>query len=191
MQLYAFGKGQSSTTVTASPKTSVNGNSVLVEGTVMDNSPGYARSTELSMRFPNGVPAVSDESQSDWMAYVWMNQIQPSDATGVKVLLSVIDPNNNYYEIGTTTSDTSGSYSYAFTPEVPGKYTILATFAGSKSYYGSYAETAIQVDDAPEPTAQPQMPVQTDYTMTIIGTGIAVIVAVALVGAILMLKKRP
>jgi hypothetical protein len=191
MQLYAFGKGQSSTTVTASPKTSVNGNSVLVEGTVMDNSPGYARSTELSMRFPNGVTAVSDESQSDWMAYVWMNQIQPSNAKGVEVLLSVIDPNNNYYEVGTTTSDASGSYSCVFTPEVPGKYTILATFAGSKSYYGSYAETAIQVDNAPEPAAQPQTLVQADYTMTIIGTGLAVIIAVAIVGAILMLKKRP
>ncbi len=190
MQLYAFGKGQSSTTVTASPKTSVNGNSVIVEGTVTDNSPGYSQNTELTTRFPNGVPAVSDESQSAWMAYLWMDQVQPTNATGVEVVLSVIDPNNNFYEVGRTTSDTSGSYSYVFTPEVPGKYTILATFAGSKSYYGSYAESAIQVDNAPEPTAQPQIPVQADYTMTIVGTGIAVIIAVAIFG-ILALRKRP
>jgi hypothetical protein len=31
-----------------------------------------------------------------------------------------------------TASDASGTYSYAFTPQVPSKYTIIATFEGSK-----------------------------------------------------------
>ena len=36
---YSFGKGQSATTVTASPKTSAQGGQVLIEGTVLDQSP--------------------------------------------------------------------------------------------------------------------------------------------------------
>jgi len=49
----------------------------------------------------------------------------------------VLDPNNNFYQVGTATSDATGFFSLDFTPEVPGKYTIIASFAGSKAYYGS------------------------------------------------------
>ena len=71
------------------------------------------------------------------MKYVYMQFARPTDATGVEVTLDTIDPNGNYLHIGNTTSDASGMYSYQWTPEIPGKYTVIATFAGTDSYYAS------------------------------------------------------
>ena len=76
-----------------------------------------------------------------------MNQRAPSDAMGVDVKLETRDPNGNTYEIDTVTADANGFYSCDWQPPVPGKYTIVATFEGSASYYGSVAETAISVSD--------------------------------------------
>ena len=109
-QIYSFGKGPSATIVTASPKVSTHGNSVLIEGKVTDVSPGTTQ-LEQDLRFPNGVPAMSDADMSAWMEYVYMQQAKPTDAKGVEVVLSVLDPNNNYYEVGNTTSDASGMFS--------------------------------------------------------------------------------
>ena len=190
-QVYAVSKGPSSTTVTASPKSSINGDSVLVEGSVFDISPG-TKQKEQAARFPNGVPAVSDASMSDWMAYVYMQKARPASATGVQVTLSVLDPNNNAYEIGTATSDENGMYKLAFTPQVPGTYSIYATFTGSESYWGSHAETAITVENAPQasPTTVP-LQQATDQTPLMYST-IAIIAAIAVVGAVLIVlqKKR-
>jgi hypothetical protein len=187
-RVYAIGKGPSATSVAASPKVSVHGNSVLVEGMVTDVSPG-TKDAGLTMRFPNGVPAVCDENMSDWMLYVYKQFARPADVTGVEVVIEVLDPNNNYYEVGRTTSDASGMFHCAFTPEVPGEYTIIATFAGSGAYYGSFAETAINVEEAPvatpEPTPVPQAPVETYFTVSTI----AIIVAIA-VAVVLLLRKR-
>jgi len=189
LRLYGVGKGPSATTVTAGPKVSVHGSSVLVEGMVTDISPGtegYARTA----RFPNGVPAVSDENMSDWMLYVYKQFERPADVIGVEVVVEVLDPNNNYYEVGRTTSDSNGFYSCAFTPEVPGKYTIYASFAGSKSYYGSSAETAINVDSAPAATPPPT-PTPAPMTDTYItGFGIGIIIAIVIGFALLLLRKR-
>jgi len=55
-RIYCFGKGQTATTVSASPKVSVDGDSVLIEGTVLDESPGAA-----------GTAAIADEYMSEWM----------------------------------------------------------------------------------------------------------------------------
>ena len=188
-RIYAIGKGPSITTVTA-PDTGVElGKSILVKGTVTDSSPGTEDSA-IKLRFPNGVPAVSDESMSDWMLYVYKQFERPANATGVEVVISVLDPNNNYYEVARTTSDANGFYSATFEPPVPGEYTIIATFEGSKAYYGSYAETAVYVEEAsaatPEPTPTPAP--MTDTYIT--GFGIAIIIAIAIVG-ILLFRKRP
>jgi outer membrane protein assembly factor BamB len=191
MQIYSIGKGPSATTVTASPKVSVNGDSVLIEGTVIDTAAGTDQD-EQAARFPNGVPAVSDESMSAWMEYVYMQKPIPTDATGVEVVLETLDPNGNFYEIGRTTSDASGTYSYLFTPEVPGKYTITATFEGSESYWGSHAETAIGVEDAPQPTPTPT-PTPAPMTDTyVLGIGAGAIIAIIVVGLVLifMMRKR-
>ena len=47
------------------------------------------------------------------------------------------------------------SYSLSWMPDIPGKYTVIATFAGSNAYYGSYDQAAFVVDEAhatPAPT---------------------------------------
>ena len=49
-----------------------------------------------------------------------MQQAKPTNAKGVEVTLSAIDPNGNLVPIGTTTSDMNGNYAISFTPEVPG-----------------------------------------------------------------------
>ncbi|MEM2130839.1 MAG: PQQ-binding-like beta-propeller repeat protein, partial [Candidatus Bathyarchaeia archaeon] len=66
--IYAIGKGPSAITVSASPEVSIHGSKVLVKGMVTDVSPG-TDTVELRKRFPQGVPAVADESMSDWMEY--------------------------------------------------------------------------------------------------------------------------
>ena len=74
-RVYGVGKGPSQTTVNASPKVSIEGSSVIIEGTVTDISPG-TEEYALTARFPNGVPAVSDASMSEWMKYVYMQFAQ-------------------------------------------------------------------------------------------------------------------
>ncbi len=155
MRLYGVGKGPTAATVTASPKVSVHGSTVIIEGTVTDISPG-TNDYAITARFPNGVPAVSDESMSNWMLYVYKNFPEPKDAKGVELTLDTIDPNGNYVVIGTATTDLNGKFSYTWTPEVPGKYTVYASFDGSNAYYGSnHGETAITVEEAPAATPEP------------------------------------
>jgi outer membrane protein assembly factor BamB len=188
-QIYCFGKGPSATTVTAPDTAQPLGTQVLVQGTVIDTS-GGTKQDVITTRFPHGLPAMSDASQQAWMEYAYQQQIKPANATGVEVSISVLDPNNNAYEVGTTTSDASGLFSCAFTPEVSGKYTVIATFAGSESYYGSYAETTIVVESAPEATPAPT-PTPAPMTDTyIMGFGIGMIIAIVIVGLLLFLLLR-
>jgi outer membrane protein assembly factor BamB len=175
MQIYCIGKGPTATTVTAPDMGVPLGSSLVIRGRVTDESAG-TKQNEQAARFPNGVPAISDEDQSEWMEYVYMQKPIPADATGVEVTLDAVDPNGNFINIGTTTSDMSGFYSYKWKPENEGKYTIIATFEGSDSYYCSYAETAIGVDPAPAP-AQPIEP--EEPTAPLISTEVAIIAAVA------------
>jgi hypothetical protein len=144
----------------------------------------------MTMRFPNGVPAVADENQSDWMLYVYKQFPQPTTAVGVEVVLSVLDPNNNCYEVGRATSDANGFYSVAFAPPVPGKYTVYADFAGSKAYWPSSAQTAINVDSAPAETPPPT-PTPAPMTDTYVtGFGIGIIIAIVIGFALLLLRKH-
>ena len=190
-RVYSVGKGPSSTTISASPKVSVYGNSVLVEGSVIDTASG-TKQDEQAARFPNGVPAVADENMDVWMEYVYMQKPKPDNVKGVEVVVSVLDPNNNYYEVGRTTSDASGMFKLMFTPEVPGEYSVTARFEGSESYWPSQAQTGIGVSDAPTPSSQPETTIP-DNTSTIIGASVAIIIAIAIVGAVLalMIRKRP
>ncbi len=160
MQIYCVGPGPSATTVTAAPKVTAWGSSVLIEGTVTDQSPDV-----------KGTPAIADEDQGEWMQYLRMQKPCPADAQGVEVVLTTLDPNGNSYEIGRVTSDTAGMYKLLWEPPVPGEYTIIATFEGSDSYGPSFAETAIGVTEAPAPAAtiepeQPAAPAPTEPTPT-------------------------
>jgi hypothetical protein len=147
--VYAIGMGPSETTVTIQDNVIPLGSSVLVTGTVTDISAG-TQDYAITARFPKGVPAVSDESMSPWMEYVYMQKERPTDTVGVQVELEAIDPNGEYAYLGTATTDTSGNYGFAFKPDVEGQYTILATFYGSKSYWGSTTTTYLTVDPAEE-----------------------------------------
>ncbi len=142
-QIYCVGKGPSATTVTYSPAIG-SSSSVMIQGTVTDQSSG-TKQDDQAADFPNGVPAVSDASVGEWMEYVYMQKPMPSNATGVPVTLTALDPNGNTENIGTVTSDLTGSYAIVWTPPVPGVYTITASFAGTNSYYASSAETHMVV----------------------------------------------
>jgi hypothetical protein len=188
-QIYCFGKGPTATTVTAPDTAQPLGTQVLVQGTVMDKSGGTNQDV-ISTRFPNGLPCMSDADQEAWMEYAYQQQVKPADATGVEVSISVVDPNDNCYEVGTATSDDMGFYKLAFTPEVPGEYSIYATFAGSESYYGSTAETSIVVEDAPAATPAPT-PTPAPMTDTyVLGIGSAILIAVIIGFVLLLLRKR-
>jgi outer membrane protein assembly factor BamB len=184
-QIYAYGKGQSATTVTASPKVSVHGDKVLIEGTVTDQSPG-----QTCLGIPAaGTPAIADASMSAWMEYLYQQQPMPTNATGVTVTLDTIDPNGNFIHIDTVTSDASGMFKKMFTPQVPGEYTIIATFAGSESYYASYTETAIGVTEAPAATPTPTPLTLPPYESYTIGAVVVLLIAIAIVGILLLRKK--
>jgi len=189
-RVYCFGKGPSETTVTASPKVTALASSVLIEGMVTDQSAGAKKQVQDDLF--SVVPAMSDESMTQWMEYIYMQRPMPQDAKGVEVKLETLDPNGNFHEIGRVTSDASGMFKLMWTPELEGEYTIIATFEGSESYWRSYAETAIGVTEAPSP-AQPIEP--EEPTAPLISTEVAIIAAVAVavvigIAAYWALRKR-
>jgi hypothetical protein len=175
--MYAFGIGKSETTVAASSV----GRSVLVTGSVLDLSPAQP-----------GAQCVSKESMAALMEQLHMGTgvggvLGDVMLIGVPVLLTATDSNGNSYEIATLTTDGySGTFSYEWTPEHAGKYTISATFFADESYGSSFATTYIVVPETPV-----EVEVQKDNS-TIIAiaiVGVAMIAAIAIVG-ILILKKK-
>jgi hypothetical protein len=144
--IYAIGKGPSTTTVDA-PMTAIpKGSSIIIRGTVMDNSAG-AKQDGIAERFPNGLPAVSDEDMGDWMLHVY-NQFEcPDDVEGVEVVLKIQDPNGDWYQ-ATVATDENGVFSHMWSPAVVGEYHVTAEFEGSESYYPSQATTTFGVDEA-------------------------------------------
>jgi PQQ-like domain len=188
-RIWAVGKGPSATTVTVQDDTVTDGDKVLLKGYVTDTSPG-TKDVGLQARFPNGVPAVSDDSQSDWMLHVYKQFELPTSAKGVEVIVEVFDPNNNYYEVGRATTDLTGFFKLAFTPQVPGEYTIVARFAGSKAYYGSFAENAVSVKEAPPATPVPTNPPASLADQYLLPATGGIIAAIAIVGAIVVLMLR-
>jgi hypothetical protein len=147
--MYTFGKGKSATTVTAAPKTIAKGTTVLIEGTVLDQSPAQP-----------GTPCVSKDSMSTQMEYlhlqfplagIWGNET----ITGVPVYLTAIDSNYNVIDIGVVTSNGYyGTFGYAWTPTDEGLYEIIASFMGDDSYGSSVASTFVSVGPAPSPGPQ-------------------------------------
>ncbi len=181
--VYSLGKGQTSTAVEA-PMTAVTvGSKMVIQGSVLDQSPGA----------PN-TPAISDNDMTQWMEYLYMQQPIPADAVGVPVSIDAIDPNHNNIHVGDAVSDQSGHYAYTWaTPNVPGQYTIIAHFLGTKSYFASSAETTAYVSE-PAPTPTPAPVTAAPPTDMYIAAGVvAIIIAIAIVGALILIavKKRP
>jgi hypothetical protein len=178
--MYVFGKGQSATTVSA-PSTSITqGQSVVISGTVLDQSPAQP-----------GTPCVSKESMGEWMAYKQMQHAVPANVKGVPVSIDAVDPNGNSVHIATVTSDMSGTFGYTWTPDVPGQYTVTATFAGDDSYGSSWAQTYASVVQAPAatPTATATPITMPPFEIYFAGSTIAIIIAIVLVGY--FFRKRP
>ena len=184
LQIYAIGKGPSELTVTAPNIAITAGATALISGTVMDISPGTQNDNSL-LRFPKGVPAVSDESMSDWMLYVYKQFARPLDTKGVEVTVFA-EQGDTVIDIGTTTTTSSGTYSIAWTPpeDAMGTWDIYAYFSGSASYYGSWSQTAMAVSAAPIVVD----PVEPPYGWYILGVGIAIIVVI-LVSMLIIYRK--
>jgi len=186
--VYCFGQGLTATTVAA---TAGSGNVITIQGTVTDQSPG-----QTCLGIPaTGTPAVSDASMNQWMAYLYQQQPEPMNATGVPVTLTYTDPNNNTYTMGTTTSDLTGHFAYEFTPAIPGSYTVTATFCGSNSYYSSSDETSftyapLVAAATTAPTVTPTSVADMYFVPAIAGLFVLIIIVLAVV-VIQMLRKRP
>ena len=112
---YVYGKGPSATTLTAPDKTVMLGDTLVIKGTVTDQSPAQ-----------KGTAAISDENMSAWMEYLHMQQPLPTNTKGVPVTIDAIDANGNYRNIGTATSDTSGNFGFPWKPDIPGITTKLS-----------------------------------------------------------------
>ena len=195
-KIYCIGKGSSKTTISAPQVIPTLGSSVMLTGTITDDTPGAgSRNTNDMMDFVlKGTPAISDEDQSRWMEYLFMNQIKPADAKGVEVDLAAIDPNGNYIPIGTVTSDANGNFGIPFTPEIPGTYQIIAKFDGSKAYGSSSTTTylAIGEEAPPQPTQQPQLALPpTELYFGISTVAIVIAIAIATIVIVLAQRKRP
>jgi hypothetical protein len=183
-QLYVMGPGPSATTVTASSMGTL-GSGVLISGTVTDQTAN-----------PNlkGTPAISDADQGVWMEYMIQHNVEkPTHISGVPVSIDATDPNHNSIHIADVTSDQNGVFSYLYTPEVTGAYQITATFAGTQSYGPSSAGTAFGVTAAaptPAPTEPPAQSTADMYFVPAIAGLFVLIIVVAIVLALLMLRKK-
>jgi len=193
-QLYSFGMGPTATTV-QTPLAGINeGQSLAIQGTVLDISSGTKQDT-VAKQFPQGVAAVSDASMTAYMEYVYMQNPIPTNTTGVPVQVTLIDPNGNTINLPAVTTDMDGHYSLDYTvPNVPGTYTAIATFHGTDAYWPSYSETTFQVDSVASPTAAPTSTptsVADMYFIPAIAGLFILIIVVAIVLALLMLRKKP
>ena len=180
--LYVYGKGKSATTVTASQKTIAKGATVLIEGTVLDQSPSQ----------PN-TPCVSKESMTEYMEYLHLQHVHPASVVGVPVALSAIRSDGGFVDIGTvTTNGYYGTFSHAWTPPDEATYTIVASFNGDQSYGSSSAATGLHVGAAVETQEPPNIDLPPDNTMLLYGILVAVVIAIliGLVAIALVLRKH-
>ena len=185
--IYVYGKGKSATTIEG-PKIAITmGQTVVLTGTVLDQSPAQT-----------GTPCVAKESMTTQMEYLHMQQSISGlwgneTITGVPLTLTAIGSDGTVVDIGkVTTNGYYGTFGKEWTPPTEGNYEIVASFAGDDSYGSSAASTTISVGPAPAPIQFPEQIAPADYTMTIVGVGIAIMVAVAIAVAIavLLLRKR-
>jgi hypothetical protein len=178
--MYVFGKGKSSSTIEA-PLTSVTlGQKAVLKGTVIDQSPGQP-----------GTPCVAKESMTEWMDYLHMQHTVPANVKGVSVSIDIVDPNSNFFHIADVTTDGySGTFGYEWEPEVPGLYTVTATFIGDDSYGSSFATTYVSVGEAPAPTATPPPQTPIDYMPMMYALLAVGIIAIVLM-LVLLFRKRP
>jgi hypothetical protein len=119
----------------------------------------------------------------------------PSNVTGVLVTFYVLDSNNNYRSIGTSTTNSLGDYSFTWKPDITGSFTLYATFAGTQSYYGSSASTAFYASASAPTQAPTTTPLSGLASNSTLEYGlVAIIVVIVIIGAVLALlvtRKHP
>ncbi len=183
---YIIGIGKSATTVTASPKTLAQGAQVLIEGSVLDQSPAQP-----------GTPCVAEESMTTQMSYLHLQYPIAGiygnlTITGVPVTLTAVGSDGTSYNVGTTTTNGYyGTFAMAWTPPKADTYTIMANYAGSAAYDASGASTSVAVSTAPAANNTSGTTVNTapDNTNLLYGILVAVIIAIVLALAALIRKK--
>jgi hypothetical protein len=158
---------------------------------VTDISAG-SQQNAVAMNFPNGLPCVSDASMSQFMEAVYEQQPMPSNITGVTVTLYVLDSNNNYRAIGTTTTNAEGTFGLTWTPDITGNYTVTAVFGGTGAYYGSSASTVFHAGSPTATQAPTATPANNLASNTTVEYGIvAIAIIIIIIGAVLsMLVTR-
>jgi hypothetical protein len=188
-QIYAWGKAASKVTVNAPDAGVTTSGPITISGSIYDLASGASQEA-VAANFPHGLPAVSDESMTGFMEAVYMQQPMPTNVTGVPISIDVVDANGNFRHIGTTTSDASGKFALSWTPDIPGDFKVIATFAGSESYYASYDVAFFTAAEATAPTTAPIQQIALPPTeMYFAGSTIAIIVAIAIVGLLILRKK--
>jgi hypothetical protein len=129
------------------------------------------------------------------MEAAYEQQPLPSNLTGVPISVYVLDSNNNYRSIGTTTSNSLGDWGLTWTPDITGNYTIYAVFAGTHGYYPSSTSTFLYAGSPPStvaPTATPMSGLASNSTLEY-GL-VAIIIIIIIIGAVLALlvtRKHP
>jgi len=177
-QIYVFGKGPSRTTLEA-PTTAISlGSSVVIRGTVTDESPAQP-----------GTPCVAKESMSAWMEYLHMQKPVPAEVKGVPVYLYAVYPDGTYNYIGTAETNpfAGGVFGFPWTPPKEGTYTIIAVFKGDESYGSSSAGTVIHVTAAPTPAA---VAIQQSVQPLIIALIVIVVICVCLVAYNIYINRK-
>jgi len=183
--MYVLGQGPSKTSISG-PQTAVSkGTGVVLTGKVLDQSPASLAKTA------GGIACVADESMATWMDYSYLQM--PIDGfygnetiKGVTVFLTALNEDTcEYTYIGEAYTDSSGTYSFLWTPEKAGKYTVTATFDGSYAYGASSDTTAIGVVEgtASDGNNQP------NFALYIAVSTIVMVAAVLFVGFLLLKKK--
>ncbi len=165
--------------VEASPDVVSKGSSMIIRGKVLDQSPAV-----------KGTPCVADDSMSGWMEYLVMQKPMPKTVSGVNVELYAIDETGAASYIDTVCTDplNGGVFRKLWTPPKEGTYIITAVFRGSKSYWGSYASTAIGVTSAPPAVATAE---QATFTQMLIATiAVLVIICMILVAYVIYVNRR-
>ena len=118
--IYVTGPGPSATTVTAPDGGITLGDAVEIRGTVTDQSPAL-----------KGTAAISDADQGTWTNYIIQHTIAEPEVTGVPVQIKIQAQDGTVVHTATVTSDSSGTFHYAWTAPDAGEYKVIANFAGN------------------------------------------------------------
>jgi len=143
-RLIAFGRGPSQTTIATSSSMVSKGSSVLIMGSVLDQSPML-----------KDTPCVAEESMTAQMEYLVMDRPKPTDSVGVPVQIWVTGPDGSTSSVGSALTDIYGNYAFEWTPPDNGIYRVSAYFAGDKSYFPSDAGTVFTVAEGPSASVSP------------------------------------